>query len=163
MSRRDAERWIAEGRVTVDGHKLDSPAHLVTDASNIIVDGKPLQTAQATRLWRYHKPRGLLTTHRDPQGRPTIFERLPTNLPRVISIGRLDFNSEGLLLLTNDGALARHMELPSNGWARRYRVRAKGRVSAADLEKLKDRIEIDGVHYGPIESALDSVRGANPW
>ena len=162
-SRRDAERWIAEGRVVVDGHKLASPAHLVTEASNIVVDGKPLQAAQATRLWRYHKPRGLITTHRDPQGRPTLFERLPAGLPRVISIGRLDFNSEGLLLLTNDGALARRLELPATGWLRRYRVRVHGEIDAARLLKLADGIEIDGVRYGAIQAAIDSRKGSNAW
>ncbi|MBI3514458.1 MAG: rRNA pseudouridine synthase [Proteobacteria bacterium] len=162
-SRRDAERWIAEGRVVVDGHKLASPAHLVTEASTIVVDGKPLRAAQATRLWRYHKPRGLITTHRDPQGRPTIFERLPADLPRVISIGRLDFNSEGLLLLTNDGALARRLELPATGWLRRYRVRVHGELDAARLEKLADGIEIDGVRYGAIQATLDSRKGSNAW
>ncbi len=114
-------------------------------------------------MWRYYKPRGLVTTHADPQGRPTVFDNLPEGLPRVISVGRLDFNSEGLLLLTNDGALARHLELPATGWLRRYRVRAHGRVAQADLDKLKDGIEIEGVRYGPIEASLDSVQGANAW
>jgi 23S rRNA pseudouridine2605 synthase len=162
-SRRDAERWIAEGRVVVDGHKLDSPACLVTAASTIVVDGKPLQTAQATRLWRYHKPRGLVTTHRDERGRPTIFSALPANLPRVISIGRLDLNSEGLLLLTNDGALARRLELPATGWLRRYRVRVHGTLDPQRLARLADGIEIDGVRYGAIQAAVDSTKGSNSW
>jgi 23S rRNA pseudouridine2605 synthase len=115
------------------------------------------------RLWRYHKPRGLVTTHRDPEGRPTVFEKLPPEMPRVMSIGRLDLNTEGLLLLTNDGALARHLELPSTGWLRRYRVRAHGKVTQEALDKLKDGIEVEGVRYGPIEAKLDSVQGANAW
>jgi 23S rRNA pseudouridine2605 synthase len=122
-----------------------------------------MPTAEPPRLWRYHKPRGLVTTHADPQGRPTVFEKLPPEMPRVVSIGRLDFNTEGLLLLTNDGALARHMELPATGWLRRYRVRAKGRVTPEDLEKLKDGVEVEGVRYGPVEAAIDSVQGANMW
>jgi 23S rRNA pseudouridine2605 synthase len=162
-SRRDAERMIAEGRVSVDGHKLASPACLVTDASAILVDGKKLASAETTRLWRYHKPRGLMTTHRDPQGRPTIFAHLPAGLPRVISIGRLDFNSEGLLLLTNDGALARRLELPATGWLRRYRVRVHGEIDDTRLPGLDKGIEIDGVRYGPIQAALDSRKGSNAW
>jgi 23S rRNA pseudouridine2605 synthase len=162
-SRRDAERLIAAGRVVVDGSKLDSPACLVTEASRILVDGKPLPAAEATRLWRYHKPRGLMTTHRDPQGRPTIFEKLPTGLPRVISIGRLDFNSEGLLLLTNDGALARRLELPATGWLRRYRVRVHGELDENRLPGLEKGIEIDGVRYGAIQATLDSRKGSNAW
>ena len=162
-SRRDAERLIAEGRVAVDGTKLDSPACLVTEASAIVVDGKPLPGTEPTRLWRYHKPRGLMTTHRDPQGRPTIFASLPAGLPRVISIGRLDFNSEGLLLLTNDGALARRLELPATGWLRRYRVRVHGTLDEARLAGLAKGIEIDGVRYGAIQAALDSRKGSNAW
>jgi 23S rRNA pseudouridine2605 synthase len=162
-SRRDAERWIAEGRVVVDGHKLASPAHLVTEASRIVVDGKPLPAAETTRLWRYHKPRGLVTTHRDPQGRPTLFDRLPAELPRVISIGRLDLNSEGLLLLTNDGALARRLELPATGWLRRYRVRVHGEIDPARLAALAHGIEVDGVRFGPIQATLDSRKGSNAW
>jgi 23S rRNA pseudouridine2605 synthase len=162
-SRREAERWIADGRVSVNGKLLRTPAVEVKPTDKVIVDGKPLPSAEPPQLWRYHKPKGIVTTHSDPEGRPTVFDKLPPEMPRVISIGRLDFNTEGLLLLTNDGALARHMELPSNGWVRRYRVRAKGRVSPADLANLKDGIEIDGVHYGPIEAAVDSVQGANTW
>jgi 23S rRNA pseudouridine2605 synthase len=162
-SRRDAERWIEAGRVSVNGEVLKSPARDVGPADRVLVDGKPLPQAEPVRLWRYHKPRGLVTTHRDPQGRPTVFEKLPADMPRVVSIGRLDFNTEGLLLLTNDGALARHMELPATGWLRRYRVRAHGRVTQADLDKLRDGIEVEGVRYGPIEATLDKEQGANVW
>ncbi len=162
-SRRDAERLIAEGRVAVDGTTLASPACLVTAASRIVVDGKPLPDAEATRLWRYHKPRGLVTSHRDPQGRPTLFERLPAELPRVISVGRLDLNAEGLLLLTNDGALARRLELPATGWLRRYRVRVHGELDPARLATLAHGIEIDGVRYGAIDTVIDSRKGSNAW
>jgi 23S rRNA pseudouridine2605 synthase len=162
-SRRDAERWIEAGRVSVNGELLKSPARDVGPSDRVLVDGKPLPTAEPVRLWRYHKPRGLVTTHRDPEGRPTVFEKLPPEMPRVVSIGRLDLNTEGLLLLTNDGALARHMELPSTGWLRRYRVRAHGKVTQEALDKLKDGIEVDGVRYGPIEAKLDTVQGANIW
>src|SRR5262245_36903032 len=127
-SRREAERWIEDGRVSVNGEVLRSPARDVTPGDRILVDGKALPVAEPARLWRYHKPRGLVTTHRDPEGRPTVFEALPKPMPRVVSIGRLDFNTEGLLLLTNDGALARHLELPVTGWMRRYRVRAHGTI-----------------------------------
>ncbi len=162
-SRRDAERWIAEGRVAVNGKVLTSPALDVTEKDKVVVDGKALPTIEPVRLWRYYKPKGLVTTHRDPQGRPTVFEKMPEDMPRVISIGRLDFNTEGLLLLTTDGALARHMELPSTGWLRRYRVRAHGTVTQADLDRLKDGVEVEGVRYGPIEAALDRVQGGNVW
>jgi len=162
-SRREAERWIEQGRVNVNGRLLTTPAFEVSAKDKVLVDGKPLPAAEPPQMWRYYKPRGLVTTHADPQGRPTVFESLPEGLPRVISVGRLDFNSEGLLLLTNDGALARHLELPATGWLRRYRVRAHGRVAQADLDKLKDGIEIEGVRYGPIEASLDSVQGANAW
>lgn len=162
-SRRDAERWIAAGRVSVNGKTLSSPALEVTAGEKILVDGKPLPTAEPVRLWRYHKPRGLVTTHKDPQDRPTVFQSLPPELGRTISVGRLDFNTEGLLLLTNDGALARHMELPATGWLRRYRVRAHGRITQSDLDKLKEGVTIEGVSYGPIEAALDKVQGHNTW
>ena len=162
-SRREAERWIAAGRVAVNGTVLTTPATVVNPSDTIIVDGKPLPQAQAARLWRYHKPRGLVTTHSDPQGRPTVFDALPPGLPRVVSVGRLDFNTEGLLLLTNDGALARHLELPRTGWLRRYRVRAHGRVSQEALDRLRKGITIDGVHYGPIEARVDREQGANLW
>lgn len=162
-SRRDAERWIADGRVAVDGKVLTTPATLVTDASLILVDGKPLPEADRTRLWRYHKPAGLVTSHKDPQGRTTVFERLPADMPRVISVGRLDLNSEGLLLLTNDGALARRLELPSTGWLRRYRVRVHGAPEPAALAALEKGITIDGVTYGSIKAVLDRQQGANAW
>lgn len=162
-SRRDAERWIAEGRVKVNGELLTSPARDVAPDDVVTVDGKPLPGIEPVRLWRYYKPRGLVTTHRDPEGRPTVFQKMPPEMPRVISVGRLDFNTEGLLLLTTDGALARHLELPSTGWLRRYRVRAHGTVTQADLDELKDGIEVEGVRYGPIEATLDRVQGANVW
>ncbi|MBI1250283.1 MAG: pseudouridine synthase [Alphaproteobacteria bacterium] len=162
-SRRDAERLIAEGRVSVNGARLDTPAFKVTPGDDIRVDGRKIGAAEPTRLWRYHKPPGLVTTHRDPQGRPTVFDNLPGALGRVISVGRLDLNSEGLLLLTNDGALARRLELPANGWIRRYRARAFGAVSQAELDALKNGITVDGVRYGGIEATLDSGKGANVW
>ena len=137
-SRREAERWIEGGRVSVNGEVLKSPARDVAPADRILVDGNPLPAPEPPRLWRYHKPKGRVTTHSDPQGRPTVFEALPEEMPRVISIGRLDFNTEGLLLLTNDGALARHLELPATGWLRRYRVRAHGAVTQEALDKLKE-------------------------
>ena len=156
-SRRDAERWIADGRVSVNGKLLATPALDVGPRDRILVDGAALPAAAPAQLWRYHKPRGLVTTHADPEGRPTVFDALPPDMPRVVSIGRLDYNTEGLLLLTNDGALARHLELPATGWLRRYRVRAHGRVSQSDLDTLKDGITIDGVRYGGIEATIDSV------
>jgi 23S rRNA pseudouridine2605 synthase len=162
-SRREAERWIADGRVSVNGQVLKTPAVEVGPKDRVLVDGRPLPVSEPTQLWRYSKPKGLVTTHSDPQGRPTVFENLPPGLPRVVSIGRLDFNTEGLLLLTNDGALARHLELPATGWLRRYRVRAKGRVTQAELDRLKEGIEIEGVKYGPIEATVDTVQGANAW
>ena len=162
-SRREAERWIDQGRVSVNGQILKTPAFEVGPNDKVLVDGAPLPLAEPPRLWRYYKPRGLVTTHKDPQGRPTVFDSLPPELPRVVSVGRLDFNSEGLLLLTNDGALARHLELPATGWLRRYRVRAHGRVSQDQLDQLKGGIEVEGVRYGPIEATLDSVQGANAW
>jgi len=162
-SRREAERWIEEGRVRVNGQPLKSPALDVKPGDRIEVDGQPLPGAEPARLWRYHKPKGLVTTHRDPQGRPTVFEALPEHLPRVISVGRLDFNTEGLLLLTNDGELARYLELPETGWLRRYRVRAFGRIDQGRLDALKEGVAIEGVTYGPIEASLDSQQGSNVW
>ena len=162
-SRRDAERLIAEGRVSVDGKVLASPALLVTEASVIRVDGKPVPAPEPPRLWRYHKPAGLVTTHRDERGRPTVFERLPPELPRLISVGRLDLNSEGLLLLTNDGGLARELELPARGWLRRYRVRVHGTVDSDRLAALEAGIKLDGMAYGPIRAALDRKQGSNAW
>ncbi len=162
-SRREAEAWIAAGRVSVNGSVISSPALNVSARDRIVVDGQPLPGRARTRLFRYHKPRGLVTTHADPEGRPTIFRALPKRLPRVISIGRLDINSEGLLLLTNDGGLARALELPATGWLRRYRVRALGRVTQEALDRLRDGITVAGIHYGPIEATLDREQGANVW
>jgi len=161
--RREAERWITQGRVSVNGEVLASPARDVGPSDRILVDGQELPAAEPPRLWRYHKPKGLVTTHRDPEGRKTVFETLPEHLPRVVSIGRLDVNTEGLLLLTNDGALARHLELPATGWLRRYRVRAHGAITQEALDKLKNGVGIDGVRYGPIEATLDKVQGSNVW
>lgn len=162
-SRRDAERWIAERRVSLNGEILTSPAVTVTADSDIRVDGRKLPEPERPRLWRYHKPVGLVTTHRDEKGRPTVFGALPPGLPRLISVGRLDLNSEGLLLLTNDGGLARRLELPATGWVRRYRVRVHGAVDPARLAALGRGITIDGVAYGPIRAALDRAQGSNAW
>ena len=162
-SRRDAEEWIVQGRVAVNGRVINSPALDVTANDVITVDGKPLPPRERTRLFLFHKPRGLMTTHADPEGRPTVFDNLPEGLPRLISIGRLDFNTEGLLLLTNDGGLARALELPDTGWLRRYRVRAHGEVTQAQLDALKKGVEIDGVKYGPIDATLERDQGANVW
>jgi 23S rRNA pseudouridine2605 synthase len=162
-SRRDAERWIAEGRVSVDGDVLASPAVNVGAASDIRVDGKPIPQPERARLWRYHKPAGLVTTHRDEKGRPTVFAALPTELPRLISVGRLDLNSEGLLLLTNDGALARRLELPSTGWVRRYKVRVHGEVESTQLAGLEAGTTIGGVSYGSIRAEFERQQGSNAW
>jgi 23S rRNA pseudouridine2605 synthase len=162
-SRRDAERLIAAGRVAVDGLVLASPAVTVTEANAVTVDGEPLPALEQPRLFRYHKPAGVLTAARDPEGRPTIYDRLPEDLPRLMPIGRLDMASEGLLLLTNDGALKRRLELPATGWLRRYRVRVHGRVDEARLKALEGGIEIDGFRYGPIQARLDRVQGSNAW
>lgn len=162
-SRREAERWIAEGRVAVNGQTLDSPALTVGDRDTITVDGKPLPQRPQARLWRYHKPEGLVTTHRDPEGRPTVFERLPKELGRVISVGRLDIASEGLLLLTNSGTLARRLELPSTGWTRRYRVRVFGTVDEKGLAGLGKGITIEGVRYGHVQAQIDTASGSNTW
>ena len=162
-SRREAERWITDGRVKVDGKTLESPAFTVSSSNVILVDGNPLPQAQKQRLWRYHKPTGLVTTHKDPQGRPTVFERLPKALGRVISVGRLDLNSEGLLLLTNDGDLARRLEMPSIGWVRRYRVRVRGTVDEKRLEALKNGVTVAGIKYSAIAATLDSKTRTNAW
>ncbi|UYN94391.1 MAG: rRNA pseudouridine synthase [Enhydrobacter sp.] len=162
-SRRDAERWIAAGRVAVDGKVLDTPAFVVTDKSRIEVDGKPLPDADRPRLWRYHKPPGELVTARDPQGRKTVFDALPKSMPRTIAVGRLDYNSEGLLLLTNDGGLARRLELPANGWVRRYRARVHGEVDPERLAGLENGLTVDGVRYGPIKAQLDRQQRSNAW
>ena len=162
-SRREAEAWIAAGRVAVNGTTITSPALNIGAGDRVSVDGKPLPTRERTRLFLFHKPRGLLTTHVDARGRATIFGGLPKNLPRVVSVGRLDLNTEGLLLLTNDGGLARVLELPSTGWLRRYRVRAHGGVTQDALDRLRAGITIDGVRYGSIEASLDRTQGSNVW
>ncbi|MGH1377920.1 MAG: pseudouridine synthase [Alphaproteobacteria bacterium] len=168
-SRRDAERWIGEGRVKINGKKIDSPALNVTEDDRIVVDGKALPSREQTKLYLYHKPPGLVTTHKDEKGRPTVFDELPDSLPRVVSIGRLDLSTEGLLLLTNDGGLARHLELPDTGWKRKYRVRVNGKVNEKRLQSLKNGITVEGVRYKSIDAKLDiqpedreSV-GSNSW
>ena len=166
-SRRVAETWIAAGRVAVNGAVIASPACTVTGSDRIEIDGQPLPVRERTRLFLYHKPRGLVTSHADPGGRPTIFANLPKTLPRLISVGRLDIDTEGLLLLTNDGGLARILELPATGWLRRYRVRAHvgshGRIGPDQLAALRGGITVDGIRYGPIEAALDRAQGSNVW
>jgi len=162
-SRRDAEKLILAGKVAVDGAVLKTPAFLVTEASRITIDGKPLAEPEHTRLWRYHKPRGVVTTNRDPEGRQTVFDVLPPDLPRVVTVGRLDMNSEGLLLLTNDGGLARTLELPARGWIRRYRVRVHGQVDPARLAKLANGVTVGDQKYGPITAVLDQQKGDNAW
>jgi 23S rRNA pseudouridine2605 synthase len=162
-SRREAEAWIAAGRVAVNGEVIASPARNVTAHDRIAVDGEPLPVRERTRLFLYHKPRGLLTSHADPAGRPTIFSALPKDLPRLVSVGRLDLNTEGLLLLTNDGGLARVLELPATGWLRRYRVRARGRVTQEQLDALRQGVTIDGIRYGAIEATVDRLQGSNSW
>jgi 23S rRNA pseudouridine2605 synthase len=162
-SRRDVERMIEEGRVTLNGEIIATPVVLVKPQDRIEVDGRPLPEKERTRLFLYHKPSGLVTTEKDPEGRPTVFDALPPDLPRLVSIGRLDFNTEGLLLLTNDGGLARVLAHPSTGWLRRYRVRAFGEITQDQLDRLKDGIEIEGMHYGPVEAHVDREQGSNMW
>jgi len=162
-SRRDAEVMMLAGRVMVNGKRIETPATLVTDDDVILVDGKPLPARMPPRVWRMHKPAGLMTTHKDPEGRPTVFDALPHNMPRVISVGRLDLNSEGLLLLTNDGELARQLELPSNGWSRKYRVRVYGRVQESDLQRLERGMTVDGVNYGSVKAVIARQQGSNAW
>ena len=166
-SRREVERLIEDGKVALNGQILTSPAVTVQAGDVLAVEGKVVGAAEATRVFRYHKPAGLVTSHNDPRGRPTVFDALPAELPRLISVGRLDLNSEGLLLLTNDGGLSRALELPSSGWPRCYRARAWGRIDQARLDTLKDGITVEGVNYGPIEARLDKakegVTGANLW
>src|SRR6516164_11729746 len=162
-SRREAEEWIAAGRVAVNGAVIHSPALNVSGHDRISIAGEPLPARERTRVFLYHKPRGLLTSHGDPRRRATIFQNLPKGLPRLISVGRLDFNTEGLLLLTNDGELARVLELPATGWLRRYRVRAHGTITQDQLDALRSGITISGIHYGAIDAAVDRVQGANLW
>lgn len=162
-SRREVERLIEAGRVALNGQVLTTPAIKVEPGDILTVDGAVVEAAEPTRVFRYHKPTGLLTSHTDPKGRPTVFSALPEGLPRVISIGRLDLNSEGLLLLTNDGALSRALELPSNAWVRRYRARAFGDTTQEKLDRLKDGITVEGVRYGSIEARLDKASGRNIW
>jgi len=162
-SRREAERMIEAGRVTVNGALITSPALNVTDKDKITVDDKPLAEPEQSRLWLYHKPTGLVTTAKDEKGRETVFDKMPDGMPRVMSIGRLDINSEGLLLLTNDGALKRKLELPSTGWLRKYRVRVNGRPTEATLKPILDGLTIDGERFQPMEATLDRQQGANAW
>lgn len=162
-SRREAERWIADGRVRVDGEVLTTAACVVTDASTITVDGRTVAAPAPARLWRYHKPNGVICTSNDPQGRETVFDHLPKSLPRVMLVGRLDLTSEGLLLLTNDGGVARRIELPATGWRRRYRVRVFGTPDPKALAGLERGITIDGIDYGPIEAAVERIQGRNAW
>lgn len=162
-SRRDAEKLIEQGIVTVDGRVLETPAFKVLPGMEVKVDGVTVGEKAPARLWRFHKPSGLVTTHKDPQGRPTVFEAVADRLPRVVSVGRLDLTTEGLLLLTNDGALARRLELPSTGWVRRYRVRAYGPADPKKLSALEQGVTIDGVDYKPIRAELDQFQGGNAW
>ncbi len=162
-SRREAEKLIEQGIVTVDGKVLTTPAFKVKDGMDIRVDGARVRSKEPPRVWRYHKPSGLVTTHKDPQGRPTVFDAVGGRLPRVISVGRLDLTTEGLLLLTNDGALARQLELPANAWVRRYRIRAYGKTDQAALDDLAKGVTIEGVAYKPIKAKLDQVKGGNVW
>lgn len=162
-SRREAETWIAAGRVTLNGKRLTTPAVTIGPDDVVTVDGSPLPGRDRTRLWLFHKVRGLVTTSRDPEGRKTVFEALPDDLPRVVTIGRLDINTEGLLLLSNDGGLARVLELPETGWLRRYRVRAFGSIGEKELARLADGVAVDGVLYGPIEASIDQQTGSNVW
>ena len=162
-SRRDSERLLTEGKVRINNVTITHPATFVTRGDLVTIDGKLVEEPDRTRLWRYHKPDGLVTTHRDPEGRPTVFDKLRQQLPRVISVGRLDLTSEGLLLLTNDGALARTLELPSTGWIRRYRVRVNGSPDPAALAALAKGVTIDGTRYAPIDAGLDAKKGDNAW
>ncbi len=164
-SRRDAEKWIADGRVAINGQIISTPATLVDETDTIVIDGKPVTQKQPARLWCYHKPVGLVTTHKDPAGRPTVFDNLPQNLPRVISVGRLDLNSEGLLLLTTDGELARSLELPSKGWKRKYRVRIHGKMTPQIISQLQKGVTVDGIKYAPtiVEIEPNQAQGSNQW
>ena len=162
-SRREAEKLIAQQRITVDGKTIDTPAFNVEGTEKIKLDGEKIATPEQTRLWLYHKPVGLLTTHSDNQGRETVFDNLPVGLPRVISVGRLDLNSEGLLLLTNNGELSRALELPQNAWSRRYKVKVHGVLDKQKLADLENGAAIDGVHYGSVKAVIESEQGSNTW
>ncbi len=162
-SRREAERWILAGRVQVNGKTLETPACVIGSGDVVLVDNQPLQQKSLTRVWMYHKPAGLIVSHKDPKGRSTIFEHLPKNMPRVISVGRLDLNSEGLLLLTNDGEWARKMELPVNGWKRTYRVRVHGIITGEILSRLSKGVKIDGIKYAPCHIEIEKTQGTNTW
>jgi 23S rRNA pseudouridine2605 synthase len=162
-SRRDVERLLAEGVIKLNGRTVSHPATFVSAGDVVQINGRVVDKPDRTRVWRYHKPEGLVTTHRDPEGRPTVFEKLKHQLPRVVSVGRLDLTSEGLLLLTNDGGLARQLELPSTGWLRRYRVRVFGVPNERALNSLAHGVTVDGVRYGPIEAGVDAKKGDNTW
>ena len=164
-SRRDAEKWIEQGRVELNGKKLLTPAYVVSDADEIVVDGTPLKPKQKVRMWCYYKPTGLLTTFKDPQNRPTVFDNLPKTMPRVVSVGRLDLNSEGLLLLTTSGEIARSIELPSRGWKRQYRVRIHGKMTPEIIQKAKKGITVKGIHYAPCDIEVEESQsgGQNQW
>jgi 23S rRNA pseudouridine2605 synthase len=162
-SRRAAEELVTQGRVTINGQIIDSPAFNVEGSEKILLDGEKLPQVEHTRVWLFYKPAGLVTSHKDEKNRPTVFDNLPTGLPRVISVGRLDLNSEGLLLLTNNGELSRKLELPSNAWVRRYKVRVYGQVKPEDLAKLKNGVVVEGVAYGSIKAEIESQQGANTW
>lgn len=162
-SRRDAEELIKQKRVTVNGEIIDTPAFKVEGSEKILLDGEKLPEIEQTRLWLYHKPAGFLTTHKDTEARATVFDHLPAGLPRVISVGRLDLNSEGLLLLTNNGELSRKLELPENGWSRRYKVRVHGFVNKNKLADLAKGATVDGINYGPVKAELESQNGTNSW
>lgn len=162
-SRRAAEELIKQKRVTVNGEIVESPAFNVEGNEKILLDGEKLPQMETTRLWIYYKPEGLVTSHKDEKDRPTVFQNLPAGMPRVISVGRLDLNSEGLLLLTNNGELSRKLELPSNGWARRYKVRVHGFIDEKKLASLANGIVVDGIKYGSVKVEIETVKGTNAW
>lgn len=162
-SRREAERWIEQKRVSVDGEVIDSPAVKVTPAQEVMVDGEPLKAPERTQMWMFHKPAGCLTTRKDPRGRPTVYDHFPKEMQNIITIGRLDYNTEGLLLLTNDGHLARKLELPKNGWKRRYRVRVYGVLDQKRIQKLEKGMTVDGIRYAPCEITIEREGSHNHW